>query len=170
MRSKTSKKFGYILRFIEGLIALNDDDEFLRSYKEIYPEKMELKVGRKEVDGASFLDLGLQVEDQIFKSNLYDKREAFKFSVVRMPYKGSNMPYKMYYSTMSVEILRICRVTSHYPSFLKSVRKLILRMRKGVEAQGMNKFVSKMMHRHWDPFRKFDLSAEKIASDVSSIQ
>ena len=44
-------------------------------------------------------------------------------------------------------------------------------MRKqGAETQGINKFVSKMMHRHWDPFRKFDFSAEKIASDVSSIQ
>ena len=69
---------------------------------------MELKVENIEVDSASFLDLGLQVEDQIFKSNLYDKRETVKFSVVRMPYKSSNMPYKMYYSTISAEILRIC--------------------------------------------------------------
>ena len=85
--------------------------------------------------------------------------------------KSSNMPYKMYYSTISAEILRICRATSHYPSFLKSVRKLILRMRKqGAQTQGINKFVSKMMHRHWDPFRKFDLSAETIASNVSSLQ
>ena len=81
------------------------------------------------------------------------------------------MPYKMYYSTISAEILRICRATSYYPSFLKSVRKLILRMRKqGAQTQGIDKFVSKMIHRHWDPFRKFDLSAETIASNVSSIQ
>ena len=52
-----------------------------------------------------------------------------------------------------------------------SDRKLILRIRKqGAETQGISKFVSKMMHRHWDPFQKFDLSAEKIASNVSSIQ
>ena len=48
---------------------------------------MELKVENKEVDSASFLAHGLQVEDKIFKSNLYDKRDAFKFSIVRMPYK-----------------------------------------------------------------------------------
>ena len=40
-------------------------------------DEMELKVENKEVDSASFLDLGLQVEDPIFKSNLYDKRKAF---------------------------------------------------------------------------------------------
>ena len=91
---KRATNLRHVFRFIDDLIALNDDDEFLRSYKEIYPEEMELKVENKVVDSASILDLGLQVEDQIFKSNLYDKREAFKFSVVRMPYKSSNMPYK----------------------------------------------------------------------------
>ena len=42
--------------------------------------------------------------------------------------------------------------------------------KKGAETQGISKFVSKMMHRHWDPFRKFDLSTEKIALNVSSVQ
>ena len=93
---KRAKNLRNVFRFIDDLIALNDDDEFLRSYKEINPEEMELKVENKEIDSASFLDLGLQVEDNIFKSNLYDKREAFKFSVVHMPYRSSNMPYKMY--------------------------------------------------------------------------
>ena len=139
--------------------------------KKYIQRKWNLRWKTKKLIALSFLDLGLQVEDNIFKSNLYDKREAFKFSVVRMSYKSSNMPYKMYYSTISAEILRICRATSHYPSFLKSVRKLILRMRKqGAETQGISKFVSKMMHRHWDPLRMFELSAEKIASNVSSIQ
>ena len=61
---------------------------------------MELKVENKENDNASFLDLGIQVEDQIFKSYLYE-REAFKFSAIRMPYKSSNMPYKMCYFSLS---------------------------------------------------------------------
>ena len=74
---KRAKNLRHVFRFIDDLIALNHDDEFLRSYKEIYPEEMELNVENKEVDSASFLDLGLQVEDKIFKSNLYDKREAF---------------------------------------------------------------------------------------------
>ena len=167
---KRAKNLRHVFRFIDDLIALNDDDEFLRSYKEIYPKEMELKVENNEINAASFLDLGFQVEDRIFKSNLYDKREAFQFSVIRMPNKSSNMPYKMFYSTISAEILRICRATSHYPSFINSVRKLIIKMRKqGAQTRGISKFVTKMMLRHWDPFRKFALSPEKKASDVSSI-
>ena len=38
---------------------------------------MELKVKNQEIDNASFLDLGLHVEDNIFNSKLYDKREGF---------------------------------------------------------------------------------------------
>ena len=167
---KRARNLRHVFRFIDDLIALNDDDEFLRSYKEIYPKEMELKVENQVIDNASFLDLGLHVEDNIFNSKLYDKREAFHFSVVRMPYKCSNMPFKMFYSTIGAEILRICRATSHYPPFLESVRKLILRMRKqGAQTLGIDKFVRKMMLRHWDPFQKFELSPEKIASDISSI-
>ena len=86
-----------------------------------------------------------------------------------MPFKCSNMPYKMFYSTISVEVLRICRATSSYLFFLESVRKLIIRMRKQhAETLGIKKIVTKMMCRHWQPFEKFGLSVEKIALDISS--
>ena len=35
---KRAKNLRHVFRFIDDLIALNDDDEFLRSYKEIYPK------------------------------------------------------------------------------------------------------------------------------------
>jgi hypothetical protein len=42
-------------------------------------------------------------------------------------------------------------------------------MRKqGAETLGINKIVTKMMCSHWQPFAKFGLSDEKIASDISS--
>ena len=67
---KRAKNLRHVFRFIDDLIALNDDDEFLRSYKEIYPKEMELKVENQEIDNASFLDLGLHVEDNILNSKL----------------------------------------------------------------------------------------------------
>ena len=35
----------------------------------------------------------------------------------------SNMLYKMFYSTISVDVLRICQATSNYLFFLESVKK-----------------------------------------------
>ena len=86
-----------------------------------------------------------------------------------MPFKCSNIPYKIFYSTISAEVLRICRATSSYLFFLESVRKLIIRMRKlHAETLGIKKIVTKMMCRHWQSFEKFGLSFEKIALDISS--
>ena len=130
---------------------------------------MELKVENQGTIKASHLDLDLEIKDRVFNSRLYDKREAFKFDVVRMSFKCSNMPHKMFYSTISAEVLRICRAKSNYRLFLDSVHKLIIRMRKqGAETLGINKIVTKMMCRHWQPFEKFGLSVEQIASDISS--
>ena len=123
-----ARNLRHVFRFIDDLISLNDNDEFLRSFKEIYPSQMVLKLENQINTESSYLDLDLKIEDRIFNSRLYDKRDAFHFSVVRMPYKCSNMPYKMFYSTISAEVLRICRATSNYSFFIDSAKKLISRM------------------------------------------
>ena len=86
-----------------------------------------------------------------------------------MPYKCSNIPCKMFYSTIGAEILRICRATSHYNFFLISARSLISRMRKqGADTQGIQRVIAKMIGRHLKPFEKYGIAAEQIAIDISS--
>ena len=55
-----AKNLRHVFRFIDDLIALNDNEEFMRSHKEIYPPEMELKVENENNYSASFLDLLLQ--------------------------------------------------------------------------------------------------------------
>ena len=86
---------------------------------------MELKIENENTQAASHLDLDLKINDGIFSSKLYDKRKAFPFSVVIMPHRQSNMPSKMSYSTISAEVLRICRATSNFSDFVDSVKKLL---------------------------------------------
>ena len=45
---------------------------------------------------SSYLDLQIDVDDKQFDFKLFDKRDAFPFSVVRMPHLQSNMPSKMF--------------------------------------------------------------------------
>ena len=75
---------------------------------------MELKVENQNTQTPSHLDLDLKITDGIFSSKLYDKREAFPFPVLRMPHRQSNMPSKMFYSTISAEVLIICRAISNF--------------------------------------------------------
>ena len=130
---------------------------------------MELKLENENNYSASYLDLAIELNEGIAETKLFDKRDTFKFSVVRMPYKRSNIPQKMFYATIGAEVLRICRATSNYDSFKDSARKLITRMgNQGADTQGIQRVVIKMINRHWEPFVKFNLSSEKIASDISS--
>ena len=87
-----ARNLRHVFRFIHDLISLNDNDEFLRSFKEIYPSQMVLKLENQINTESSYLDLDFKIEDRIFNPRLYDKRDSFHFSVVRMPYKSSNMP------------------------------------------------------------------------------
>ena len=134
-----------------------------------YPSKMESKVENENNFSASFLDLALAVTEGVIDTKLFDKRDAFNFSVVRMPYKCSNIPCKMFYSTIGAEALRICRATSHYNFFLISAGSLINIMRKqGADTQGIQRVITKMIGRHWKPFEKYRIAAKQIAMEISS--
>ena len=64
----------------------------------------------------------------MFEYELYDKRNAFQFPIVRFPFGDSNMPSKMFYATIGTEILRICRASSKYQTFINHCIPFIARM------------------------------------------
>jgi hypothetical protein len=164
--SVRARKFRHIFRFIDDLISLNDDGEFSKSYLEIYPPEMELKRENHDDDSGSYLDLGLEIVDRQITSNLYDKRNAYNFSVVRFPYRSSNIPSKMFYATIGAEVLRIAKATSKYEYFLESVRVLLIRMKKqGANVFGIQKVLRKMLGRHTEIFAKFSKTIENIILD-----
>ena len=71
------------------------------------------------------------MEDFIF--GLFDKRDSFPFSIVRMPDKSSNVPSSIVYSAIVPESLRIARTSNNPESFSKANKTLIGRMsRQGV--------------------------------------
>ena len=55
-------EYNTVSRFIDDLGAINDDNEFLTSFKNIYPKELDLKVERQG-NHASFLDLDIKIED-----------------------------------------------------------------------------------------------------------
>ena len=96
----------------------------------IYPQELECK---KENDGlldASFLDLeaSLIPEEGSFDYHLYDKRDGFNFFIVRFPYACSNIPSKIFLSTIGAETLRICRASSCFEHFIRFCQPFFSRM------------------------------------------
>ena len=97
-------------------------------YKEIYPDELELKVEHSG-SHASFLNLDISIKDGIFIYKLFDKRDAFPFSIVRMPHKDSNMPESIFYSSFVGELLRIARSTLLFVDLKSKTDIFIQRMR-----------------------------------------
>ena len=66
---------------------------------------------------ASFLDLNIRIVSNKFHLNLYDKRDTFPFSVVRMSYLLSNIPSKIFCASIAAEALRIDRSCTDSKTF-----------------------------------------------------
>ena len=116
---REARRLTHIFRFIDDLCVINDSGLFEKSYLKIYPEEMELKKENDGILSASFLDLDISIIDRKFDLKLFDKRDAFPFEIVRMPYLSNNMPSNIFYSTLSSELLRIARCTTDKDNFLQ---------------------------------------------------
>ena len=156
-------------RFIDDLIAENNYGEFERSFREIYPPKLTLKKENEVDTAATFLDMEISVINGKFDHKLYDKRDSFNFSIVRFPYKESNIPCKMFHSTIGAEVLRICRATSSYNSFIQCTKPFISRMvHQGANGSSVKHVLNKFVARHQETFSKFNLPSSQIVNELSS--
>ena len=77
--------------------------------------------------------LGIKIKDGKLRFSLFDKRNSFSFSMVKMPGKSSNLRSSPAYSAIRAESLRIARASNNPESFITAIKPLIARMsRQGV--------------------------------------
>ena len=156
-------------RFIDDLNALNDHGEFGRVAKDIYPPELIVNWENGNFKSGSFLPLWISIDDdqKIFNYKLYDKRDAFPFYIVRFPFYSSNMPAKMFFNTISAEILRICRASAKYVSFQESCDPFLKRMRKQGAIKGKVKMsLNKLLSRHFKEFSKYGQTKEQLTNNL----
>ena len=160
-----ARRFNHTFRFIDDLLTINDRDEFLSSFKEIYPPELQLNLEHSG-DRVTFLDLEITKEDGHFNTKLYDKRDDFPFSIVRLPFLSSNIPTSMFYSSIGAEILRIGRVSSSTGNFLSSCKTLIERVKKqGAKQYKLEKILKKIYGRQ-QLLRQFGSNAIDFTNKV----
>ena len=161
-----ARHFHSTKRFIDDLCALNDGGEFGRSYKDIYPNELELKVEHSGVH-ASFLSLDITISDGIFVYKLFDKRDAFPFSIVRMPHKDSNMPESIFYSSFVGELLRVARSTLLFVDSKSKTDIFIQRMRsQGANLKKLDFSLRRIINRHFAEFSRFQLSLDLLVRQL----
>ena len=163
-----ARKFKYTTRFIDDEGNLNDNGEFGKAYKNIYPAELELKCEHRGTS-ANFLDLDIQIEDGIFVYKLFDKRDGFPFQIVRMPNLSGNIPDHIFYGSFMAEIIRISRATLRYSDYIPRIKQIYSRMlSQGGSSRKLLGHINKANNRHPDMFKKFNKTDLDVISDISS--
>ena len=115
----------------------------------IYPEELQLNKENTDSFSTNFLDLHIKISNGTFQTSLFDKRDHFGFDITRLPHKDSNIPYRMFYSTIAAESLRICRASSTSNHASSSIQALVARMkRQGADLMQMKYSIRRMINRH----------------------
>ena len=149
-------------RFIDDLIAINDKNEFLSTYTNIYPPELQLKL-EHHGSHATFLDLDINIVDGKFVYKLFDKRDAFPFSIVRMPQLESNIPSNIFYGSIMSEFLRIARCTLKFEDFIPRASELYQRM---LNQGGKECSIKNACNRHKPAFKNFQVNYTDIISAI----
>ena len=158
---KVARRFGNVIQYIDNLLAINGNGEFERNYLDIYPPELWLKKENTSSDTASFLDFQLSISNRTISTQLFDKRDSYSFKIVCLP-KSSTLPSKMFFSTISAELLRICWATSSLPTYIATAKTLIIRKkRQGENIFGIKNTIRKMMYWHQEEFTKYLIDIEK---------
>ena len=144
-----ARKFGQVFRYIDDLLALNDGMSFETFFEDIYPEELQLNKENVDNYNTTFLDLHISIVNGVFTTKLFDKRDHFGFNITRLPYRDSNIPNRMFYSSIAAESLRIFRASSTSHNAVQSVKTLVTRMiNQGAIVVQMKNSIVKMINRH----------------------
>jgi len=161
-----ARRFLHSTRFIDDQCNINDSSEFSRSHADIYPQELQLKC-EHQGGHATFLDLDITIVDNIFVYKLFDKRDGFPFSIVRMPDLSGNIPSHIFYGSIMSEFLRIARATLLLIDFIPRASILYKRMiNQGGSVNKIFRQIRKVMSRHPEPFLKYKLPSNVIITQI----
>ena len=114
------------------------------------------------------MDLDIKIKDGKFHFGLFDKRDSFPFSIVRMPGKSSNMPSSIVCSAIGTESSRSARASNNPESFSTAIKPLIARMsRQRVSIGKINNYNLKFFNKYQVDFNNVCQSKEELPNLVS---
>ena len=74
------------------------------------------------------MDLDIKIKDGKFHFGLFDKKDSFPFSIVRMPDNSSNIPSSIVYSAIGAESLKTAGASNNPESLSTAIKPLFARM------------------------------------------
>ncbi len=120
------QKFKYCFRYV-GLLCVNNDQLMDNAMKDIYPPELSL-TSDDATEQANYLDLSIAIKNGKIHTSLFDKRDAFEFTIVNFPDLSGNIPRKQSYGVFVSQLIRYCRCCQDLEDFRNRTRKLVDRL------------------------------------------
>ena len=118
-------KLNRTFRLIDDITSINSDGLFQAHCPKIYPASLSLNKENSVDTKANVLDLSLEINaENKFEVGVFDKRDLFKFNVIRFSPRCSNMPERMGYNIFSLQILRFSRICNNFDNLKTRVLNL----------------------------------------------
>ena len=86
MLIRSACELNLTFRLIDDITSINSDDVFEKPCAGMYPRSFILNKENSVDSGANVLDLTTEIGgDSKFKVSVYDKKDSYKFNVIRFP-------------------------------------------------------------------------------------
>ncbi len=158
------KKFNDCFRYIDDLLCINNDQSMDDVMTEIYPEELSL-TSDDAVLHTHYLDLDLEIRDGKIHTKLFDKRDAFSFSIVNYPDLSGNIPAKQSYGVFASQLIRYGRCCMHVEDFIDRTKCLISKLTsQGFKIPLLRRTFDKFASRNYELLFKYNHSIDDITS------
>ena len=135
-----------------------------RVMTEIYPEELSL-TSDDAVLQSHYLDLDLEIRNGNIHSKLFDKRDAFGFSIVNYPDLSGNVPAKQSYGVFVSQLIRYARCCMSAKDFIHRTKILIRKLTtQGFKANKLRHVFGKFAANYYELLFKYNLPTDEICN------
>ena len=121
-KRKLARKCNLSYRYTDDLISFNNK-RFKEFISDIYPKELTISETTESTSVASYLEKRNDIT-----TKLNDKRDAFGFHLVNLPFMSSNIPSTPAYGVYASQLIRYACCCSNYNGFLLRHRALVTRL------------------------------------------
>ena len=161
-RQHLVSKFNNTFRYLDDILALNNDD-FDKFIHEIYPRELTLNKANTNNQKCSFLDLNISIDNEKLHTKIYDKRDDFSFPIVNYPFLDGDVPLAPSYGVYISQLVRFARVCNCVLDF--NERNLFITQKmlnQGFRYHKLVKSFTKFYYRFKDLIRKYDKTCKYL--------
>ena len=151
------KKFDFCSRYIDDLLCINNDELMDKVMTDIYPSELSL-TSDNAIIKSNYLDLSLEIRNNKIHTSLFDKRDAFNFTIVNFPNLSGNIPEKQSYGVFTSQLIRYARCCQDFKDFRERTLMLVDRLvHQHFSIDQLRRTFMKFSECHYELLDKYDI-------------